>query len=294
MKKRNLYYAQLGKAISLANLGVFEYKRISLILFDNIIENLLASSVSLALYHKLLKNELNKNKFIKITKNLKWFGKITEQATKLDIISDKEVLVINFCHSSRNKLYHKLFEDEKTTESCILYYCEFIEKYFLKLINNGIIELSSEHFTSTEAIQKEEDVIKLEDIIVKIKTYLSAASSKPQELLSHILLGYIDLFESTYQSDAQESWGKFNKIVNTNYHNYESIKEIYNAPLRHKYINKWFDLNNTKFLQLKQDIYNISSINVETSFEKYITLQQKIEPIYIGIVVYYSRIEGIE
>ena len=88
MKTRNLYYAQLGKAISLANYEIFEYKRISLILFDNIIENLLTNSVSLALYHKFLEKKLDKGEFQKSTKDLKWFDKITKQAKKLDIISE--------------------------------------------------------------------------------------------------------------------------------------------------------------------------------------------------------------
>ena len=177
MERKNLYYAQLGEAISLANSEIFEYKRICLILFDNIVENLLRSETSSALHHMLVMGELDKCDYKSIINELDRFGNIINQANRLEIITQGEASIVKYCHSSRNDLYHKLFEKENVTEFCVLFYAGFLEKYFAKFIEIGITGYSEKSTKASETIMRKENVKDLEELIKKLNTYISKSST---------------------------------------------------------------------------------------------------------------------
>ncbi|MCK4677833.1 MAG: hypothetical protein KAT48_06860 [Bacteroidales bacterium] len=296
MERKNLYYAQLGEAISLANNDTFEYKRISLILFDNIVENLLKSKTTSELHHLLVMKELDKCDYKNIVSNFDRFSNIVTQAKKLEIISIGEASIINFCHTSRNNLYHKLFENEKVTEYCILFYSKFLEKYFSQFIEIGITGYSDKSKKASDTIKRKENITEFKEIISRLNTYICSSSTTPQEILSEILSELIETIENFYECDANEDWSELNKIVKNQYfYDYEIKKEMNKGldyrSLIPKFRQKWFDVNQEKLTKLKRQIETTKNQDIELSFEKFKNNNQKLEPIYIGIMLYYSEQE---
>ena len=296
VRRKNLYYAQLGEALALAQSNIFEYKRISLILFDNIVENLLRSNTTSELHHLFVMGELDKCDYKNIINEFDRFGNIVTQAKRLEIISNGEALIINYCHTSRNNLYHNLFEKENVTEYCILFYTEFLEKHFLNFIETGITGYSDKSTEASDTIKRKENIKDFEELINRLRAYISGSSIIPQKILSEILLDFIITIENFYECDAKEDWNEFNKIVKNQYfYDYEIKKE------KHKGVNfrniiprfsqKWFDVNEEKLNRLKEQIQVIEKDNIELSFEKFKNLNQKLEPIYIGIMLYNSEQE---
>ena len=226
MERKNLYFAQLGEAISLANNEIFEYKRISLILFDNIVENLFRSNTISGLHHMLVMGELDKCDYKNIVNEFDRFGNIVTQAKRLEIISQGEASIINFCHTSRNNLYHKLFENEKVTEYCILFYSGFLEKNFLNFIETGITGYSDKSNKASDTIKRKENITDFEELIQKLNVYISTSSTTPQRILSEILSDYIVTIEDFYECDAKEEWSELNKIVKNQYFYDYEIKKL--------------------------------------------------------------------
>lgn len=296
MRRKNLYYAQLGEAISLANSEIFEYKRISLILFDNIIENLLRSKTTSELHHLLEMSKLDKCDYKSIINKFDGFGNIITQAKRLEIITIKEAPIVNFCHTSRNNLYHKLFEDERITNFCILFYCKFLENYFLQFIETGIIGFSDKSQYASKTIMKKEKIKELDELITKLNIYYSSNNVTPQNILSEILLDHIVTIEDFYECDAKENWDELNKIAKNQYFYDFEIKKQKNKGLNYKSLmpnfrQKWYDVNKEKLNNLKKQISDNSTLSIELSFERFKTINQKLEPIYIGIMLYYSEQE---
>ena len=294
MERKNLYFAQMGEAISLANHEIFEYKRISLILFDNIVENLLKSNIISRLRYMLVMGELDKSDYRNIINNLHWFDNIVTQARRLEIISQGEASIINYCHISRNNLYHKLFENEKVTEYCILFYSIFLESNLFYFIETGITGYSEKSEKSSEIIKKKESIIDFEELTQKLNVYISTSSTIPQRILSEILLNYVVTIEDFYESEAKEEWSALNKIVKNQY--FHEVKNQKNEGLNDRSIipklrKKWFDVNEEKLKNLKQDIQKSEKYDIELSFIKFRTISEKLEPIYIGIMLYYSMQE---
>jgi hypothetical protein len=296
MEYQNLYYAQLGEAISLANSEIFEYKRISLILFDNIVENLLRSKTISELHYLLVMKELDKCDYKNIVNEFDRFNSIINRAKKLEIITMKEAPIVNFCHASRNNLYHKLFLDERITNFCILFYCKFLENYFLKFIETGTISSCNKSQYATKAIKKKEKIKKLDELITKLNIYYSTSKVIPQDILSEILLDLIETIEDFYECYTNENWEELNKIAKNQYfYNYE-IKKQHNKGLNYrslipKFKQKWYDVNKEKLNDLKKQILENTTLSIELSFEKFKTINQKLEPIYIGIMLYNSEQE---
>jgi len=296
MERKNLYFAQLGEAISLANSEIFEYKRISLILFDNIVENLLRSNTSSELHHMVVMGELDKCDYKNIVNEFDRFGNIVTQAKRLEIISQGEASIISFCHKSRNNLYHKLFENENVTEYCILFYSGFLEKNFLKFIEIGITSYSDKSKKASDTIKKKEKIKDFEELIKKLNAYISLSSTTPQKILSEILLDFILTIEDFYECDAKEEWSELNKIVKKQYFYDYEIKKQKNKGVNYrsiipKFRQKWFDVNEEELNKLKQQIKTLEKDEIEVSFEKFRNINQKLEPIYIGIMLYYSEQE---
>jgi len=296
MERKNLYFAQLGEAISLANNEIFEYKRISLILFDNIVENLLRSNTISRLHHMLVMGELDKCDYKNIVNELDRFGNIITQSKKLEIVSQGEASIINFCHTSRNNLYHKLFENEKIAEYCILFYSRFLEKNFLNYIETGITGYSDKSDKASNTIKRKENITDFEELIQKLDIYVSASSITPQRILSEILLDFIVTIEDFYECDAKEEWRELNKIVKNQYFYDYEIKKQKNKGLDYrtiipKFKKKWFDVNKEKLNKLKQQIQTSEKNEIEMSFEQFRNINEKLEPIYIGIMLYHSEQE---
>ncbi|MDD2636227.1 MAG: hypothetical protein PHW82_12115 [Bacteroidales bacterium] len=296
MRRKNLYYAQLGEAIALAQSDIFEYKRISLILFDNIVENLLRSKTISELHHLLVMGELDKCDYKNIINEFDRFGNIITHAKGLEIVSIGEASIINYCHTSRNNLYHNLFEKENVTEYCILFYAGFLEKYFFDFLETGITGYSDKSAKASETIKCKENIKDFEELTNKLNAYISASSITSQKILSEILMDYIVTIEDFYECDAKEDWNEVNQIAKNQYFYDYEIKKQKNKGLNYrsiipKFRQKWFDVNEEKLKKLKQQIQETEKVNIELSFEKFKNLNQKLEPIYIGIMLYYSEQE---
>jgi hypothetical protein len=172
VRRKNLYYAQLGEAIKLARSSIFDYKRISLILLDNIIENLLITQNSIKLHHLLVMGNLERTEYEKIISSFNRFEKIIQQSANLEnnYCSEKTHIVITG-HKARNNLYHNLFADTRVTDFCIIYYCNFLE-----LISRIILSLVSQCYSeseskSTNEILKVENINSLEGILINIQEF---------------------------------------------------------------------------------------------------------------------------
>lgn len=298
MKRKNLYFAQLGEAISLANKNIFEYKRISLILFDNLIENLLKSQCYEHLSHNLHNSKITKEQFESKIDGFNRFENILIQSKKLSIIQAMEKPILDFCHKTRNNLFHNLFDDERVTEFCIIYCCVFLGKRFENLMEIGTISNSLLKEISALTILTEEKVEELNEIIPKLNRVVKSHRFSPQIILSHILSDYISMFESFFESTAHESWVEFNQMIKNQYFFSYEVKRKKNSGIElneiiPKFKLQWFDLNEKKMSQIKEQINQLKTFEIEKAFEKFDCLNTFLEPIYIGIMLYNSDQEYI-
>lgn len=296
MRRENLYYAQLGEALTLSQSNIFEYKRISLILFDNIVENLLQSQNHQKLIHLLVIGEINKTKFDKSIRGFDKFNNIVRHAKILNLINEKEEPIIKFCHKARNKLYHSLFEDIRITDFCIQFYCNFLERNFISFLETGITSYSDCENSSTIKILEKEGISNLSDIIKKIQERNKMQRVSPQEILSDIISDFIQLFVSFYENDSVEDWDKFNNTAQIQYfYNFE-IKQNKNKNLDSSlffidFKRKWYNLNFKKIIKLKESASQLKKLSIENAFEKFSNLFSYLNPIYIGIMLHYSEQE---
>ena len=298
MKKMNLYFAQLGEAISLANSHIFEYKRISLILFDNIVENLLRMNATSALNHSLVMGNIDKCDYKNTINGFNMFGNIIEQAKRCEILSKREAEIISFCHKSRNKLYHELYEKENVTEYCILFYAIFLKNNFIRLLETGITSYSDKSTAATETIKRKENIEELEELPRRLHTYISLSSTSPQKILAEILMDYIGSIEEFYENDTQQDWNELNKIIKKQYFFDFEIKKkkkknigVNYSSIIPEFKREWYDLNGVKLSSFKLQIIELEKIDIELSFEKFQKINKKLEPIYIGIMLYQSEQE---
>lgn len=298
MRRKNLYYAQLGEAIALAQSDIFEYKRISLILFDNIVENLLQSQNYQKLRHKLVMSEIKKEEFDKIIISFEEFDSIVKYAKTLNVINEKEKQIIKCCHKARNKLYHSLFEDSRITDFCILFYSNFLERNFTSFLEIGITSYSDNENKSTNEIIQKEGVSNLSDIIKNLEQINISQSVTPQAILSNIICDFIEQFKAFYKCDSKESWDELNRIARDQYfYDYEIKQEKHKNidvnELIHVFRKKWYNLDSKKINILNESASQLKKLNVEDAFEKFTTIFSKLNPIYIGIMLYYSEQEYI-
>lgn len=285
MKRKTIYYAQLGVALKYAQSSIFEYKRISLILFDNIIENLLISQNLSKLHHVLIMNNMKKNEYEKIIKSFNRFEKIINQSCELKLISISEKNIIEYCHKARNNLYHGLLADKRVVDYCILYYCDFLENKFLDFIPSY-----SESGFSIEEILRAENVNDLEEIVSNLKLYNNSQKNKPQKILSEIIEDYILYIESTMENMSDESFVKLNQDAKFLYKDFYK-KISYNGINPSGFVKQISNIRMSEILKMKSMISEFEECSLEISFRKFHGLMLKLEPIYIGILLCYSNDE---
>lgn len=290
MKLKNLYFAQLGEAISLAQNEIFEYKRISLILLDNIVENLLITQNSIKLNHLLVMGNLKRTEYEKIISSFNRFENIIQQSFVLEIINVSEKNIFDYCHKARNNLYHNLFADTRVTDFCILYYCDFLEKNFKNYIEIGITSYSDSESKSTNKILKVENINSLEEILFNLKAFIHSQKDLSQKILADIIEDYILQIEDTMENETFETYDNLNSTAKDFYKDYFKNTK-YNGLNPSGFIKQCYSINEHKITEIKQIITEIRNDNVETSFDKYHKLMLKTEPIYIGLMLYYSNEE---
>jgi hypothetical protein len=292
MSQKNLYYAQLGEALRLAENNIFEYKRISLILLDNIVENMLISQNSIKLHHQLFMNTIIKSKYDKLISNNYYFDNIIQLSLCLKLINVSEKNVFAYCHNARNNLYHHLFANKQVTDFCILFYCDFLENNFKNYIENSISWSSENEIKSTHEIIKIEGVRDLEDILLKLQEFNNSKKDLPQNILADIIEEYILQIEDTIENETFLTYHILNSTARKFYeHNFENNK--YNGLSPSSSISQWYNINENKINELKGRITEIRNVNIETAFARYWEFMIKIEPIYIGIMSYYSSKENL-
>lgn len=290
MRRKNLYYAQLGEAINLAQNPIFEYKRISLILLDNIVENILIAQNSIKLRHSLVMGNLVKTEYENIIDSFNRFEKIIHQSYKLELINASEKNIIDYCHKARNNLYHNLFADKRVTEFCILYYCMFLEKYFKNYIEIGITSYSDSESNSTNEILKCEKVNNLEEILSKLRSFNDLQIDLAQKILAELIEDYIWQIEDTMENETFETYDILNSTAKEFYNNYFKNTK-YNGLNPSGFVKQWYSINKRKITKIKENVVEIRNVNLETAFDKYHKLMVKTEPIYIGLMLYYSNEE---
>ncbi len=290
MRIKNLYYAQLGEAIKLAQSSIFEYKRISLILLDNVVENLLITQNSIKLRHLLIIGDLKKTEYEDIVSKFNRFECILHQSFIYEIINVSEKNIFDYCHKARNNLYHNLFADERVTEFCILYYCNFLEKNFKNYIDVGITSYSESESKSTNEILKSENVNILENILFKLYSFNQTQKDLSQKILADIIECYILQVEDTMENETFESYDILNKTAKFFYNNYfKSTK--YKGLNPSGLVKQWYNINELKIAEIKAIVSEIRNIHIEKAFDKYQILMVKTEPVYIGLMLYYSNEE---
>jgi hypothetical protein len=290
---KNLYYAQLGEAIKLAQNSIFEYKRISLILLDNIIENLLNSRNSIKLHHNLVMGYIEKTDYANYISNINHFEEITRQSLDLKIISVSEKCIFDYCHKARNNLYHNLFADKRITDFCILYYCDFLEKNFKIYIDSINTCHAESESKSTNKILKVENINSLEGILLNIKEFNNSQKDLSQKILADIIEEYILQIEDTMENETFVTYNILNSTAKDFYYDYFKDKKSYNGLSPSRLVNQWHYFNERKIPEIKHEIKQIRNANMETAFNKFHKLMVKIEPTYIGLMLYYSNEAGL-
>ncbi len=288
---KNLYYAQLGEAIKLAQNSIFEYKRISLILLDNIVENLLNSRNSIKLHHNHVMGYIEETKYADYISKINHFEEITRQSLYLKIISVSEKCIFDYCHKARNNLYHKLWTDTRVTEFGILYYCNFLEKNFKNYIDIIITCYSESESKSTTKILEVENITNLEDILLNLKAINQSRKYLSQNILADIIEDYILAIEDAMQNETFETYNILNSTAKDFYYGHFKDKKNYNGLNPSSLVNQWHYFNERKIPEIKHEIKQIRNANMETAFDEFHKLMIKIEPIYIGLMLYYSNEE---
>ena len=235
-----------------------------------------------------------KVKFDKIVNSFNNFDNIVKHAKKLKIIKEKEAPIINYCHKARNKLYHSLFEDYRITDFCIFFYCSFLERNFTSFLE--ITCYSDSENESTNEILNKEGISKLSDIIKKLEQINKLQNNAPQIILSNIIYDFIIQFEDFYECDSKESWEEFNKIAKNQYfYDFEIKQEKHKgvdiSELIPKFRKNWYNIDSIKIEILKEQAYQLKKLYIEDAFKKFENLFSKLNPIYIGIMLYYSEQE---
>ncbi|MDO9152993.1 MAG: hypothetical protein Q7U47_04680 [Paludibacter sp.] len=290
MRRKNLYYAQLGEAIKLARSSIFEYKRISLILLDNIVENLLITQNSIKLHHLLVMGNLERTEYEKIISNFNRFEKIIQQSFNLELITVSEKNIFDYCHKARNNLYHNLFADTRVTDFCIIYYCDFLEKNFKNYIEIGITSYSESESKSTNEILKVENINSLEGILLNIREFNNSQKALSKKILADIIEDYILQLEDTMENETFETYNILIRTAKDFYNDYFRNTK-YNGLNPSGFIKQWYSINEQKIVEIKHEIAEIRNSNMEMAFDKFHTLMLKTEPTYIGLMLYYSNEE---
>jgi len=180
MRRENILYSQLFEALKFSEHSLFVYKRMSLILLDNIVENLLKDKAIESARSNLVFEKISKDKFNKIVESLRYFENITKHSKEFGLIHSKEKPLLEFCHTARNNTYHHLFEDERILDCCIYILFEFIKKNIQRLIDFGIYAIEHEERNRILKINK---LNSFDNIFVLIKSFLDI-NKKPSVLTS--------------------------------------------------------------------------------------------------------------
>lgn len=290
MKRRNLYYAQLGEAIKLAQSPIFEYKRISLILLDNIVENLLITQNIIRLHYKVVLEVLKRADYDVAIDSFNRFESIIKCSYELDVINLSEKKLFDFCHKTRNSLYHSLYADKGITEFCIIYYCMFLEKRFADLIEIGVVSNTDEYSMATKRIVEVEQVLNLEDILLKVKAFNSLQDRLPQNILADIIEDYIFQIEDAMSNELFDTYDILNDTVKYFYYDFFN-KRAYTGLNPCGKIKQWYVINEKKIDGIKQRNAEIRNAEIAVAFNVFLDLIVKTEPAYIGLMLYYNHEE---
>jgi len=288
MNRENIYYSQLSEAIKFAEYNLFPYKRISLILLDNIVENLLSAKANYYARHWLMLNKLSKPDCFKIIKSLNRFENATKFSNQFEIIGNKEKPLLEYCHKARNNAYHYLYVEERIADCCILMLSEFIYKNIVRLNDFGIYSIEHEEKRNILAIN---NLNSTDELLEKIKSYCEN-SEKPSDIFSEMIIGFLNEINEFIESNANEDLETFNSIIKEQYLNeiqtieqLESIEKPYLEKL--SYFKKgWKDFKATDFVNLKNQSLNLKKLSTIDAFEKFINIFNRVYPYYLLMKFY--------
>lgn len=306
MPLKMLLYAQLGEAINLADNPAYEYKRISIILFDNIIENLLKKKILEIIFEKKRNKEIVIFDFEKINNsiNSKYdFEKdILKNAAKFYLIKKEEQDILSFCHKTRNNVYHNLLDDFMTIDLCISLYFEFFIANFTKLILSWISSCDSRQ-NSYKIILERNKVSSYNEIINKLQCiYEKNKSSK--FIMKEILNEKFEMVYSFWINFSDQNWEKFNELLLPDYY-YHKIKMEGKIDLQTLNFNeieekiKEFSKRNSigNFTQKKMNklewlINTIINLDNFKAFEDFKSKNNEINPFIRAISDFNSKLEN--
>jgi len=297
MNRDNLYIAQIGEAIKYYHDSIYEYHRLSLILFDNVVEVILKAKLSYYLYQYYRKT-LSRTEIEEKIKRLKYHENVTKEALNTELIDEDERKIIDFCHEIRNSQYHEpseysyiLTKDNKNLIECgILSLVEFlISKYYI-LTKSEFIEFSLTKSKREKLIFEKNSISIPEQIILKLSECLSYADKKPADLIGEIINDDIVSIEEFYECDAREEWGKFNSLTKEYYRFYKKkintnneIKELIDYPI----------FNEKKINKLKMKAKEIKRLQTSKAIERMKTFTDEYNRVLIGMKMYQYEQERI-
>ena len=261
----------------------------SLILLDNIVENLLKDKAIESARSNLVFEKISKDKFNKIVESLRYFENITKHSKEFGLIHSKEKPLLEFCHTARNNTYHHLFEDERILDCCIYILFEFIKKNIQRLIDFGIYAIEHEERNRILKINK---LNSFDNIFVLIKSFLDI-NKKPSEIFSEILIEYINGINEFFEYESSEDWNNFNSIIKKQFLQEKSNKDRIDL-LRKPDIEKfgcfkdgWKDFENRNISNIVNQSYKLKNSTSVESFEKFVNINNRIYPYYL-LMRFYS------
>ncbi len=298
MKKDNLYIAQIGEAIKYYQDSIYEYRRLSLILLDNVVEVILKEKLSNHLYLHYRK-KLSKDQIEDKIKGLIYHENVTKEALNTILINEDEKRVIDFCHEIRNSQYHEpseysyiLTKDNYSLIECgILSLIEFLITKYYVLTKSDYIEFSL-FKSNREKLIFEKNLINIpEQIILKLAECLSYAEKKPSEIIGDIINDDIICIAEFYECDAKEEWEIFNSLTKEYYKFYKS-KINPNDTLTSE-IKDFPTFNESKISKLKNRVNEIKKLQTSKAIEKMKTFTDEYNKVLIGMKMYQYEQERI-
>lgn len=302
MKIKNTVYSQIAEAIKLASYNIFDYKRISLILFDNTIEYLLKVQVLdlqpyFAIKHNIIVKELKGKKHEDFSEILNRFENLTKYAKKFNIISEKDKPILDYCHKARNNVYHNFFENERITDCCVSILSEFLCKNVEKLLEIWDREWSETLSRNQNKIFEIANLKSYKDALSNLHSYHST-NIKPSYVFSQILIDELTELLEFQESSANEDWEEFNTILREQYFwdiIYKEERKKNNKIDLHLFASdfkkKWKNLNQKDIDKYKQQSNTLKKISTNDAFEKFINIKNKLTPFYLGMKYYISEQE---
>jgi hypothetical protein len=289
MEATKLYTVQVKEALAFYKNEHIEYKRLSHILLDNIIEVLLKIKIKNQIYRHY-RNKISETEIDKKLKSCEYFDNLIKESKNTGIITEEERKVLNFTHDVRNVQFHEPYTTEfshincqkKLVECGILCNIEFLVSASSKFVYlNSDLTKTHEYFR--EPLSKKVGLNKPVELILLLSEAYSKRKTSPNILLSTIIAENITMIEEFFENDAMEDWESFRNKALDEYSSYLKSQE---QQLSEKELKNFPFMSDAKLERIKLLPEKFLKLDTYKSIESYCTFQSEYGNLLKGITLY--------